>query len=140
MPKILLVDDDVEMSELLAFKLRKSGHEVVRAEDGEAALVAAREQSPDLILLDQMMPLMTGLEVLGVLKEDEALEHIPVIMLTAKSMESDIVEALETGADDFIPKPLSVKELVARVNRALRQPQSAGAAPHRSRSARRRPA
>jgi CheY-like chemotaxis protein len=112
---ILVVEDQVAISQLIQFKLKNSGYRVVTAKDGVAALEKARSLRPDLILLDIMLPLMTGFEVLAALKKDEVNKNIPVIFLTGQSREDEIVKGLELGAEDYILKPFSPNELAARI-------------------------
>lgn len=125
MARILVAEDEEHIAEMVAFKLTNAGHQVVRARDGEEALGLAEGERPALILLDVMMPVLSGFEVLRRLKADPSLAAIPVIMVTAKSQERDVVSGLRNGAADYIVKPFSLKELTARVELALRQP-SAG--------------
>lgn len=121
MPKILIADDEELLLELLEFKLRQAGFETVTAPDGEVALDLAWSEKPDLILLDGMMPVFDGFEVLRHLKSTPDLKAIPVIMLTAKRGDADISSGLEQGAADYIVKPFSPVELLARVKKALRE-------------------
>lgn len=119
--KILIVDDEPSIRELIALALTSAGFtNLIEAADGESALSAARRQQPNLILLDLMMPGIDGLNVCRLLKQDESTRSIPVIMLTARSEESDIVLGLELGAADYITKPFSNKILVARIRAHLR--------------------
>jgi DNA-binding response OmpR family regulator len=106
---------------MIVFKLTNSGHRVVRARDGEEAVLLAGSETPDLIMLDVMMPVLSGFEVLRRLKEDGALRHVPVIMVTAKGRERDVVNGLREGATDYIVKPFSLKELAARVELVLQR-------------------
>jgi two-component system phosphate regulon response regulator PhoB len=119
--KILAVDDEEDILELLRFNLTKEGFAVVCAASGEEGLKTAHSQRPDLILLDLMLPGMDGLEVARRLKKEEATKDIPVIMVTAKGEEADIVSGLEVGAEDYITKPFSRKVLIARVRAVLRR-------------------
>ena len=121
MAKILLAEDEKQIADMIAFKLSNSGHQVVRAPDGEEALKLAGLELPDLILLDAMMPGLGGFEVLRRLKGDSSLRSIPVIMVTAKGHERDVLSGLRGGAVDYIVKPFSLKELSARVELALRR-------------------
>jgi DNA-binding response OmpR family regulator len=121
MPKILLAEDDKQIGDMIAFKLANGGHQVVRAQDGEQAVSLAGSERPDLILLDAMMPGLSGFEVLRRLKGDGSLSAIPVIMVTAKGHERDVLNGLRGGAVDYIVKPFSLKELSARVELALRR-------------------
>ncbi len=118
---ILVVDDEDDIRELVALNLDREGYKVLACETGEHALAMVRSKTPDLVVLDLMLPGIDGLEVCKRLKTDPSLRHIPVVMLTAKGEESDIVAGLELGADDYITKPFSGKVLVARVRRLLRK-------------------
>jgi len=118
--KILVVDDEKDLVDILAFNLRREQFDVVTAPDGEKALEIARRETPDLIVLDLMMPGIGGLEVCRRLRADPRLSKTPVIMLTAKGEESDAVIGLAQGADDYVRKPFGVKELMARVSAHLR--------------------
>jgi two-component system alkaline phosphatase synthesis response regulator PhoP len=119
--KILVVDDEEDILELLTFNLTKEGYDVSSASTGEEALSVARTESPDLILLDLMLPGMDGLEVARRIKGEPSTKNIPIVMLTAKGEESDIVTGMELGADDYITKPFSRKVLVARLRAVLRR-------------------
>ena len=121
MARILLAEDEQQIGDMVAFKLTNSGHQVVRVVDGEAALAAAERDRPDVIILDVMMPLVDGFAVLGRLKANPDLRTIPVIMLTARGQERDVLSGLQAGAADYIVKPFSLKELLARVEVALRR-------------------
>jgi two-component system alkaline phosphatase synthesis response regulator PhoP len=121
MARILLAEDEKQIGDMVAFKLSNSGHQVLRARDGEEALRLATAERPDLILLDVMMPVLNGFEVLRRLKGDPALATTPVIMLTAKGRERDVLGGLSAGAVDYIVKPFSLKELTARIDSALRK-------------------
>jgi two-component system alkaline phosphatase synthesis response regulator PhoP len=123
--KILAVDDEEDILELLRFNLTKEGFAVVCAASGEEALKSALSHRPDLILLDLLLPGMDGLEVAKRLKSDPSTREIPVIMVTAKGEEADIVTGLEVGAEDYITKPFSRKVLIARVRAVLRRKTSA---------------
>ncbi|MGE5295543.1 MAG: response regulator [Solirubrobacterales bacterium] len=118
---ILVVDDEEDIRELVQLNLDREGYRVLTCETGEQALAVAKAKTPDLIVLDLMLPGIDGLEVCKRLKADSGLREIPVVMLTAKGEESDIVAGLELGADDYITKPFSGKVLVARVRRLLRK-------------------
>ena len=120
-PTILLVEDEPAQRAVLAYNLKSEGFEVIEAEDGEEALVMAQESVPDLVLLDWMLPHVSGLEVCRRLKSGKATRALPVIMLSARSEELDKVRGLETGADDYMVKPYSVAELMARVRKELRR-------------------
>ena len=119
MSRILVAEDEPYILRMLEFKLNSLGHEVIRAVDGGEALELAARESPDLVLLDVMMPVLDGYQVLRKLKSDDKTKDIPVIMLTAKGQEKDIVTGIEAGAVDYVTKPFSFVELIARVNRAL---------------------
>ncbi len=119
-PKILVVDDETYIVELVKFNLEKEGYRVIVAFDGMHALEMVKEEKPHLILLDIMLPGMDGLEVCRTLKQDSNYNTIPIIMLTAKGEEFDTVLGLEMGADDYIKKPFSPREMVARVKARLR--------------------
>ena len=119
--KILVVDDEPDALELVEFNLKAAGYEVVTAADGEEGLKMARTASPALILLDVMLPEIDGMEVCKLLKRDPATAAIPIIMLTAKGAEIDRVLGLELGADDYVTKPFSPRELVLRVKGLLRR-------------------
>ena len=121
--KILIVDDEPDAVELIRFSLSTAGYEVITAEDGEQALKRARVAAPDLILLDVMLPEVDGLEVCKILRRDPATSAIPIIMLTAKAAEIDRVLGLELGADDYVTKPFSPRELVLRIKGMLRRGQ-----------------
>lgn len=118
---ILVVDDEEDILELVRYNLVKEGYRVTTVASGEEALIAARSVHPDLILLDLMLPGVDGLEVCRRLKQDPKTQHLPVIMLSAKGEEADIVTGLELGAVDYITKPFSPKILVARLRAVLRR-------------------
>ncbi len=119
--KILLVDDEKNLTEILAFNLKKEGYEVLCAYDGEAGLQYALKESPDLVVLDVMMPKMDGFEVCKKIREKYTM---PIIMLTARDGEVDIVLGLELGADDYVTKPFGTRELMARIKANLRKKES----------------
>jgi DNA-binding response OmpR family regulator len=121
MAKILLAEDEKQIADMISFKLTNGGHKVLRAQDGEQAFAVAAREQPDLILLDAMMPGINGFEVLRRLKADVSLRKIPVIMVTAKGHERDVLSGLRGGAIDYVVKPFSLKELSARVESALRR-------------------
>ena len=127
-PSILVVDDEDDLLELVRYNLAKAGYRVSCVSTGEEALSHARRQPPDLIVLDLMLPAVDGLEVCRRLKADAKTRDIPIIMLTAKSEESDVVRGLERGADDYITKPFSPRVLAARVKALLRRQESQRAA------------
>jgi len=119
--KILVVDDEEDILELLKFNLSREGYQVLCAVSGEQALRLVRPENPDLIVLDLMLPGIDGLEVTRRLKNDPDTKNIPIVMLTAKGEEADIVTGLELGADDYITKPFSPRILVARIRAVLRR-------------------
>jgi DNA-binding response OmpR family regulator len=119
MAKILVAEDEKQIADMIAFKLTNSGHQVIRARDGEEAMKLVKQDLPDLIMLDAMMPGLGGFEVLRRLKSDPALRAVPVIMVTAKGHERDVLSGLSGGAVDYVVKPFSLKELAARVELAL---------------------
>lgn len=119
--KVLIIDDEVHIVELLKFNLQTSGYNTIYSYDGFDGFIKAKEEKPNLILLDWMLPNISGIEVLKKIRQDSDLKNTPVIMLTAKNMEDDKVEGLEIGADDYITKPFSVKELLARITSVMRR-------------------
>jgi two-component system, OmpR family, response regulator MtrA len=120
MHRVLVADDDPDIRELVKFKLEQGGHEVITVGDGEAAIAAVRADGPfALILLDVMMPRRTGIEVCEALRSDPATRSIPILLLTAKAQEADVESGFAAGADDYIVKPFSPRELSSRVNVAL---------------------
>jgi two-component system phosphate regulon response regulator PhoB len=121
---ILVVEDEADIQELLEYNLMKAGFRVDCAETGEEGLVAAREHAPDLVVLDLMLPGLSGLEVCRRLKSDPDTAEVPVIILTAKGEEEDIVAGFEAGADDYVTKPFSPRVLNARVGAMLRRRQN----------------
>jgi two-component system phosphate regulon response regulator PhoB len=123
-PKILVVDDEPEAVELVEFNLKQGGFDVAVAADGAEALKKARGLMPSLIVLDLMLPEVDGLEVCKMLRRDSATSKVPIIMLTAKAAEIDRILGLELGADDYITKPFSPRELVLRVKRILQRGQA----------------
>lgn len=121
MPDILIIDDEKDIVETIEYNLKKEGFSVHKSFDGINGLRLAKETIPDLILLDLMLPGMSGIELCKALKKNGSTSKIPVIMLTAKKQEVDKVVGLEVGADDYIVKPFSMKELVARIKAILRR-------------------
>ena len=119
--KILIIDDEMHIVELLKFNLETANYDVDYSYDGFDGFIKAKEIKPDLILLDWMLPNISGIDVLRKIRSDKDLKNTPVIMLTAKNMESDKVEGLEIGADDYITKPFGIKELLARIVSVLRR-------------------
>ncbi len=124
MTSVLVVDDDPDVCDLVTYKLEQSGFDVRRASDGDAALREVAKKVPDLVLLDVMMPGVSGLEVLERWRKDEATAAMPVIMLTAKAQENDVERGFELGADDYVIKPFSPRELVRRVTAVLSRRQA----------------
>jgi two-component system, OmpR family, alkaline phosphatase synthesis response regulator PhoP len=118
---VLVVDDEQDILELVEYNLRKEGYRVLTVATGEDALRVTRSQLPDAILLDLMLPGVDGLEVCRMLKGDELTQHIPIVMLTAKGSEADVVTGLELGAADYVTKPFSPRVLMARVKAVLRR-------------------
>ena len=118
---ILVVDDETSIREMLVISLESAGYNVLQAENAKTAHSLVLDKHPDLILLDWMMPVTTGLELLRRLKRDEMTDHIPVIMLTAKAEESSKIAGLDSGADDYLAKPFSLRELISRVKAVLRR-------------------
>lgn len=126
MATVLIVDDDPDIRDIAAIKLEQAGLEVLTEADGDAGLAAALEQAPDVLLLDWMMPRLTGIEVCARLREHEETAQTPIILLTAKAQEADIERGFAAGANDYIVKPFSPRELVVRVTAALaRRPRHA---------------
>lgn len=118
---ILVVDDEQDLLDLIEYNLKKEGFNVLKAEDGEQGIEVAREHSPDLILLDIMMPKMDGLEAVEIIRDDEHLGRIPIIFLTARGDEKTEVEGLDKGGDDYITKPISTTKLISRIKAVLRR-------------------
>jgi len=117
--RILVADDDVDIRELVEFKLSTLGHDVVAVSDGQAAIDACQAQRPDLAVLDVMMPGVSGLDAVRAIRADPALAGLPVILLTARAQESDVETGFDSGADDYVTKPFSPRELAARVQALL---------------------
>ena len=128
-PKVLVVDDEPDALELVAFNLKAAGMEVTTAADGNEALKKARASLPNLIILDIMLPEVDGIEICKILRRDPKTSSIPIIMLTAKAAEVDRVIGLELGADDYVTKPFSPRELLLRVKRLLRVANAPSAPP-----------
>ena len=120
-PKLLLVEDDPALAELLEYRFKGEGYDVYVTADGDEALDYATEQTPDVVILDWMIEGTSGIEVCRRLRRDKATAHVPIIMLTARGAEDDRVRGLETGADDYLTKPFSPRELLARVAAVLRR-------------------
>jgi two-component system phosphate regulon response regulator PhoB len=119
--RIVVIEDEADIRDVLRYNLEREGFEVTCATDGEEGLAAVRRAEPDLVLLDLLLPGLDGLEVCRLLKGDERTQRIPIIMVTAKGEEADIVLGLGVGADDYAPKPFSPRELVARIRAVLRR-------------------
>jgi DNA-binding response OmpR family regulator len=124
-PKILVVDDEPDALEVLGFKLKEAGYLPLFAKDGARALTTARDERPALIVLDVMLPEVDGLEVCKILRRDPATATIPILMLTARAAEMDRVLGLELGADDYVTKPFSPRELVLRIKKLLARTKAA---------------
>jgi len=121
MARILIAEDEPHIFQLVEFRLQRLGHEIYWARDGEQALELAGAHAPDVIMLDVMMPILDGFQVLKRLKANPETKVMPVIMLTARGQESDIMSSIEGGASGYVVKPFSFPELIARVNAALAQ-------------------
>jgi len=119
--KIMIIEDESDVADLLTLNLRKAGFRTSTAADGVSGLQKARDDRPDFIILDLMLPKMAGLEVCKILKSDTATSHIPILMLTAKAEEIDRIVGLEFGADDYVTKPFSPREIVLRIRAILRR-------------------
>jgi len=119
--RILVVDDERDLVDLISYNLTRGGYEVLTAQDGKSGLEIAQRETPDLVLLDLMMPGLDGTEVARRLKADSRTAGIPIVMLTAKGEETDVVVGLTIGADDYVTKPFSMKILLARINTVLRR-------------------
>ncbi len=124
MSTVLIADDDDVLIEILRFRLEAAGHAVLTAADGEAALELARTAAPDLLILDAMMPVVTGAEVLAILREDQATADLPIIMLTSRAGEEDVVRYLRAGANDYVTKPFIPQELAVRIDKLIGQPRA----------------
>ncbi len=120
-PALLLVEDDRALADLLMWHFDREGYDIVRTADGDEALLLAEERTPDLVILDWMIEGVSGIEVCRRLRRRPATAHVPIIMLTARGEESDRIRGLETGADDYVTKPFSPRELIARVGAVLRR-------------------
>ena len=114
--RILVVEDDPVVRELIEFKLSSAGHDVMLEPDGEAGLAKARSEKPDVVILDWMMPKLTGLEVCEAIRADEAISGTKVLLLTARAQEADVERGFAAGVDDYLLKPFSPRELLARVD------------------------
>jgi two-component system phosphate regulon response regulator PhoB len=120
-PSLLLVEDDRALADLLMWHFDREGYDIVRTADGDEALILAEERTPDLVVLDWMIEGVSGIEVCRRLRRRASTAHVPIIMLTARGEESDRIRGLETGADDYVTKPFSPRELLARVGAVLRR-------------------
>jgi two-component system phosphate regulon response regulator PhoB len=118
---VLIVEDEADVVDLLRYNLKRAGFKVIVATSGDVGLASVRTHRPDIVVLDLMLPGMSGLEVCRALKQDAETTHIPILMLTAKDEQKDRVKGLETGADDYVGKPFSPRELVLRVQALLRR-------------------
>lgn len=127
--KILLVEDEAPIRQMVAFSLGRAGFAVVEAEDCATARAMIADERPDLVLIDWMLPDSSGLELLRMLRRDEANSDLPIIMLTARAEERDKVSGLDGGADDYVTKPFSPRELISRINALLRRSAADGDAP-----------
>jgi two-component system phosphate regulon response regulator PhoB len=125
MQKILVIEDEVDLADLIRYNLERAGYEVFKAHDGITGTEACIKERPDLVVLDLMLPGRNGFAVFKEIRRDARTAHIPVIMLTAKAQTEDRIQGLEAGADDYLTKPFSPKELVLRVNAILRRADSA---------------
>lgn len=127
-PCVLIVEDDENISELMRYNIEKAGYRVENVTDGEEALIMANELDPDVILLDWMLPNLSGIEICRRLRRQPETANVPIIMITARAEEADRVRGLETGADDYLTKPFSPRELIARIQAVLRRVRPALAA------------
>jgi len=123
--KILIIEDETDVTDLLSLNLRKAGFRISTAADGASGLQKARDDRPDFIVLDLMLPKMSGLEVCRILKSDTATSHTPILMLTARAEEIDRIVGLEFGADDYVTKPFSPREVVLRIRAIFRRGEKA---------------
>ena len=119
--RIIIVEDEQDLGELVAMRLKREHYDVEIAHDGLEGMRKIRSSPPDLVLLDLMLPDMSGVEIASALRDDPRTKHLPIIMMTAKSTESDIVVGLHIGADDYVTKPFSMSVLVARIAAVLRR-------------------
>ena len=126
-PLVLIVEDETALATMLSYNLEKEGFDVCMASDGEEALIQVAERKPDVVLLDWMLPLVSGIEVCRQIRRAPASRALPIIMLTARGEEGDRVRGLNSGADDYIVKPFSPAELIARVRAVMRRAQPASA-------------
>lgn len=129
MKKVLLIEDDRDIVELVRYNLEREGFQVTAATDGGSGLAQTRKTPPDILLLDLMLPKLSGLEICKEVRRDQSLNRLPILMLTARGEEADRVVGLEMGADDYVTKPFSPRELVARVKALLRRAEPPGESP-----------
>src|SRR5882724_10548231 len=129
MKRVLLIEDDRDIVELVRYNLEREGFQVAAANDGATGLVQLRKTPPDMLLLDLMLPKLSGLEICRDIRRDQALNRLPILMLTARGEEADRVVGLEMGADDYVTKPFSPRELLARVKALLRRAEPPADAP-----------
>ena len=122
--RILIVEDDKDIVEMITYNLQKEGYKTISAFNGEDGIYLAKKQKPDLLILDIMLPERDGLDVCKSLRNQDSTKHIPIIILSAKSLEADKVIGLELGADDYMAKPFSPRELIARIKAVLRRSKS----------------
>lgn len=120
-PSVLVVEDDEAIVTLLKYNLEKAGYEVRTTNDGEEALIMVEEKKPDVILLDWMLPGLSGIQICNRLRKNEETQKVPIIMISARGEEGDRIEGLDRGADDYLVKPFSPKELIARINAVFRR-------------------
>lgn len=128
---ILVVDDEKDLLDLIEYNLKKEGFNVLKAENGEDGIKMAKENKPDLVLLDIMMPKMDGLEAVEIMRKDDDLKRIPIIFLTARSDEKTEVEGLDKGGDDYITKPISTTKLISRIKAVMRRFDDAQESPNK---------
>jgi two-component system phosphate regulon response regulator PhoB len=129
MARVLIVEDEQDLQKVLAYNLKRAGHEVLAALRGRDGLQLVRDRNPDFVILDLMLPDLPGTEICKTLKRDPKTKGVPILMLTAKGEEVDRVVGFELGADDYVVKPFSVRELLLRIEAILRRAQAEGAAP-----------
>src|SRR5436309_1190596 len=129
MKRILIIEDDRDIIELVRYNLVNEGFQVTAASDGTAGLASVKKSPPDILLLDLMLPRISGLEICKEIRRDSALNRLPILMLTARGEEADRVVGLEMGADDYVTKPFSPRELLARVKALLRRAEPPADAP-----------
>ena len=120
-PAVLIAEDEAALATLLRYNLEREGYRVLEAHDGEEALLVASEENPDVVLLDWMLPQLSGIEVCRRLRNRQETRNVPIVMLTARGEESDRIRGLDTGADDYITKPFSMTELLARLRAVMRR-------------------